>query len=160
NGRHRTRGIRLGCSRPGPRGSARAPRGGGSGRHPHRSRCPDHQGDRGGGTRRPHAPHRRPRSHLRRLGNAPMTAYYEPRAAASARCLYADPAVLVVGYETSAPFNPDDGIRTRYPDRFLTPPISEFAVLGASVGAACAGLRPFVSVGTSTFAYYGWSALV
>jgi len=33
-------------------------------------------------------------------------------------------------------------------------------VLGAAVGAACAGLRPCVFAGTSTFTYYGWSTLV
>jgi pyruvate dehydrogenase E1 component beta subunit len=86
--------------------------------------------------------------------------YWEARARALARCLDADPSVVIIGHATSAPYNSDDGIRDRYPDRFLTPPISEFAVLSASVGAASAGLRPCVFLGTSTFMYYGWSAFV
>jgi pyruvate/2-oxoglutarate/acetoin dehydrogenase E1 component len=86
--------------------------------------------------------------------------YFEARARAIARCLEADPSIVVVGHGTSWPFNPDDGLAGRYPDRFVAPPISEFATLGMSVGAACAGLRPCVFVGTSTFMYYGWSAIV
>jgi pyruvate dehydrogenase E1 component beta subunit len=86
--------------------------------------------------------------------------YYEARARAIARCLDADPSIVVVGHGTSWPFNPDDGLAKRYPERFVAPPISEFATLGMSVGAACAGLRPCVFVGTSTFMYYGWSAIV
>lgn len=86
--------------------------------------------------------------------------YYEARARAIARCLDDDPSIVVVGHGTSWPFNPDDGLARRYPDRFVAPPISEFGTLGMSVGAACAGLRPCVFVGTSTFMYYGWSAIV
>lgn len=86
--------------------------------------------------------------------------YYEARARAIARCLDADPAIVIVGHGTSWPFNPDDGLARRYPERFVAPPISEFATLAMSVGAACARLRPCVFVGTSTFMYYGWSAIV
>jgi pyruvate/2-oxoglutarate/acetoin dehydrogenase E1 component len=86
--------------------------------------------------------------------------YWEARARAIASCLEADPSIVVVGHGTSWPFNPDDGLAGRYPERFVAPPISEFATLGLSVGAACAGLRPCVFVGTSTFMYYGWSAIV
>lgn len=86
--------------------------------------------------------------------------YWQARARALARCLEADPSIVIVGHGTSWPFNPDDGLARTYPDRFVAPPISEFATLGMSVGAACAGLRPCVFVGTSTFMYYGWSAIV
>jgi len=88
------------------------------------------------------------------------TVYWEARAKALARCLEADSSIALVG-ETSTPFNPEDGLLERYPERFLPyPPISEFALLGMSVGAAAAGLRPCVFVGTSTFMYYGWSPVV
>jgi pyruvate dehydrogenase E1 component beta subunit len=86
--------------------------------------------------------------------------YWEARARALARCLDADPSIALLG-ETSTPFNPEDGLLERYPERFLPyPPISEFGLLGMSVAAAAAGLRPCVFVGTSAFMYYGWSPVV
>jgi pyruvate/2-oxoglutarate/acetoin dehydrogenase E1 component len=87
-------------------------------------------------------------------------AFWEARGRALAACLDADPTVVIVGHATSWPFNPDDGIPSTYADRFLHPPISEFATLGAALGAATAGVRPYVSAGTSTFTYYAWSVLV
>ena len=50
--------------------------------------------------------------------------------------------------------------KTRFSDRMLEPPLSEFAYASAAVGAAMGGLRPFVSVHTSSFIFYGWPALV
>jgi pyruvate/2-oxoglutarate/acetoin dehydrogenase E1 component len=94
------------------------------------------------------------------MGVSATVPYWEARARAIAGSLDADPSIVVVGHGTSWPFNPDDGLAGRYPERFVAPPISEFATLGMSVGAACAGLRPCVFVGTSTFMYYGWSAIV
>jgi pyruvate dehydrogenase E1 component beta subunit len=63
--------------------------------------------------------------------------------------------VLIGGY-VSAPFNPPDGLLDRYADRVVWPPISEAAQCGLAIGAAMAGLRPFVPIGTSSFMFYAW----
>ena len=88
------------------------------------------------------------------------TTYGEARAAAVLRELDANPEILLIGSGIAHPFNPDIGIDERYPDRVIWPPIAEFATLSIGVGAAMAGLRTVVPIGTSTFMYYGWSALV
>ncbi len=86
--------------------------------------------------------------------------YWEARAKALSEALDADPSVVVLGGFVSLPFGPDDGLPERYPERFHHPPISEFAVAGLAVGAAMAGMRPFVAVATSPFMYYGFSPVV
>jgi pyruvate/2-oxoglutarate/acetoin dehydrogenase E1 component len=82
--------------------------------------------------------------------------YWQARAAALGRELDADPSVVLVGGYVSAPFNPPDGLLERYADRILWPPISEAAQCGFGIGAAMAGLRPFVAIGTSSFMFYAW----
>jgi len=47
-------------------------------------------------------------------------------------------------------FNP---IREKYADRIKYPPIAELAYCGIAVGAAMAGMRPIVELGTGTFSY-------
>lgn len=51
-------------------------------------------------------------------------------------------------------------IRTEFPDRLFDPPTSEAAVVSLGAGAAMAGARPFVDLGTASFSYVGWSPLV
>lgn len=85
--------------------------------------------------------------------------YWEARARALFRELDADPGIFLLGGLVSLPFNPDDGLIERYADRILWPPISEFAAAGLGVGAAMAGLRPLVAIGTSSFGFYAWSQL-
>jgi acetoin:2,6-dichlorophenolindophenol oxidoreductase subunit beta len=53
-----------------------------------------------------------------------------------------------------------DPIRAEFPDRIYDPPISEAAVVSLGAGAAMAGARPFVDIGTGSFTYVGWSPLV
>jgi len=53
-----------------------------------------------------------------------------------------------------------DPIREEFPDRIYDPPISEAAIVSIGAGAAMAGARPFVDIGTGSFAYVGWSPLV
>jgi pyruvate/2-oxoglutarate/acetoin dehydrogenase E1 component len=53
-----------------------------------------------------------------------------------------------------------DPIRAEFPDRLYDPPISEAALVSLGAGAAMAGARPFVDVGTGSFSYVGWSPLV
>jgi pyruvate dehydrogenase E1 component beta subunit len=53
-----------------------------------------------------------------------------------------------------------DEIRAEFPNRVYDPPTSEAAVVSLGAGAAMAGARPFVDMGTASFAYVGWSPLV
>jgi len=89
-----------------------------------------------------------------------LLSYHEARTRALRRQLRADPDLLLVGGSLSLPFNPDDGVAAEFPERVLWPPISEFATLGAALGAAIGGVRTLVAVSTASFAFYGWPALV
>ena len=53
-----------------------------------------------------------------------------------------------------------DSIRTEFPDQLYDPPTSEAAIVCIGAGAAMAGARPFVDIGTASFSYVGWSPLV
>jgi len=53
-----------------------------------------------------------------------------------------------------------DPIRAEFPDRIYDPPTSEAAIVSVGAGAAMAGARPFVDIGTASFSYVGWSPLV
>jgi len=53
-----------------------------------------------------------------------------------------------------------DQIRAEFADRIIDPPTSEAAVISIGIGAAMAGARPFVDIGTASFVYVGWSPLV
>ncbi len=44
-------------------------------------------------------------------------------------------------------------LRQKYSDRMKSPPIAELGYCGIAAGAAMAGLRPLVDVGTATFSY-------
>jgi pyruvate dehydrogenase E1 component beta subunit len=83
-------------------------------------------------------------------------AYWEARARAVSRAIDADPSIIMVGGYFSAPFNPPDGLIERHSDRIVQPPISEMVQCGFGIGAAMAGLRPLVSLNTSSFMFYGW----
>lgn len=52
-----------------------------------------------------------------------------------------------------------DRIREAFPDRIVDPPTSEAGAAATGVGAAMAGMRPFVDLGTGSFAYLAWSQL-
>lgn len=51
-------------------------------------------------------------------------------------------------------------IRNDFPDRLFDPPTAEAGAAAVGVGAAMAGIRPFVDLGTATFSYLAWSQLV
>jgi pyruvate dehydrogenase E1 component beta subunit len=53
-----------------------------------------------------------------------------------------------------------DRIREEFPDRIFDPPTSEAAIVSLGAGAAMAGARPFVDIGTASFTYVAWSPLV
>jgi acetoin:2,6-dichlorophenolindophenol oxidoreductase subunit beta len=53
-----------------------------------------------------------------------------------------------------------DRIRADFPDRLLDPPTAEAAVAALGAGAAMAGGRPFVDLGTASFILMGWEPVV
>lgn len=77
--------------------------------------------------------------------------------------LRADPHVSLVGSYVLG-LGPKrilmDAIREEFPDRIFDPPTSEAAIISIGAGAAMAGARPFVDIGTASFSYVGWSPLV
>lgn len=77
--------------------------------------------------------------------------------------LKADPTVALVGSYVLG-LGPKrvlmDAIREEFPDRLYDPPTSEAAIVALGAGAAMAGARPFVDIGTASFSYVGWSPLV
>ncbi|OGQ73543.1 MAG: hypothetical protein A3G94_00075 [Deltaproteobacteria bacterium RIFCSPLOWO2_12_FULL_60_16] len=48
----------------------------------------------------------------------------------------------------------------RYPERVVSPPISELGFCGLAIGAAMAGLRPVVDLSTGSFIYEAWPQVV
>ena len=52
-----------------------------------------------------------------------------------------------------------DRIRKDFPDRIVDPPTAEAGASAAGVGAAMAGMRPFVDLGTGSFSYLAWSQI-
>ena len=51
-------------------------------------------------------------------------------------------------------------IANSFPDRVISPPISELAICGVAIGAAMAGLRPIVDLITASFAFEAWPQIV
>ncbi|HEY7965582.1 MAG TPA: transketolase C-terminal domain-containing protein [Solirubrobacteraceae bacterium] len=89
-----------------------------------------------------------------------IATYHEARVRALERALSEDPTLLVLGGSLSLPFNPDDGLAARHPERILVPPISEFATAATAIGASIAGLRTLVPFSTSSFLFYGFAPVV
>jgi len=52
-----------------------------------------------------------------------------------------------------------DRIRKDFPDRIVDPPTAEAGSAATGVGAAMAGMRPFVDLGTGSFSYLAWSQI-
>lgn len=51
-------------------------------------------------------------------------------------------------------------LRERFGGRIIDPPISESAAVSLGIGAAMAGDRPMIDIGTASFVYEAWSQLV
>jgi acetoin:2,6-dichlorophenolindophenol oxidoreductase subunit beta len=93
-------------------------------------------------------------------------AYYEAKLAALSEILAADERVHLIT-DTVTGFLGLSPHRTRfreiaqlYPDRVISPPISELAFCGLGIGAAMAGLRPVVDVVTASFIFEAWPQVV
>ncbi len=79
-----------------------------------------------------------------------MTTVLESLNASLHTALERDPRVYVLGEDILDPyggaFKVTRGLSTKYPDRVLTTPISESAIVGISSGLALRGLRPVAEV--------------
>src|SRR5215510_647691 len=52
-----------------------------------------------------------------------------------------------------------DRIRKDFPDRIVDPPTAEAGAAATGIGAAMAGMRPFVDLGTGSFSFLAWSQI-
>jgi pyruvate/2-oxoglutarate/acetoin dehydrogenase E1 component len=77
--------------------------------------------------------------------------------------LAADPRVSLIGSYVLG-LGPQrqlmDRLRKDFRDRIVDPPTAEAGAAAAGVGAAMAGARPFVDLGTGSFPYLAWSQIV
>ena len=67
-----------------------------------------------------------------------------------------DPSVVLIGggLVSSGPAQAQFArLRQKYANRMKSPPIAELGYCGIAAGAAMAGLRPLVDIGTATFSY-------
>jgi pyruvate/2-oxoglutarate/acetoin dehydrogenase E1 component len=51
-------------------------------------------------------------------------------------------------------------VRKRHADRIVDPPISEAGIVGICTGAAMAGIRPIIPIGTGSFLFRAWDQLI
>src|SRR5438093_10420451 len=86
-------------------------------------------------------------------------AYYEAKFEALRELLEVDERVHLIG-GTFLSLSPRKAvfqeIAKRYPDRVISPPISELGFCGLATGAAMAGLRPIVDLSTGSFIFEAW----
>ncbi|MEK7334231.1 MAG: transketolase C-terminal domain-containing protein [Candidatus Binatota bacterium] len=90
-------------------------------------------------------------------------AYYEAKLEALSELMAADESVHLIGGSFLG-LSPHRGlfsaIEKNYPDRVIAPPISELGYCGLAIGAAMAGLRTVVDLGTGSFIYEAWPQVV
>ncbi|MBI2089087.1 MAG: alpha-ketoacid dehydrogenase subunit beta [Deltaproteobacteria bacterium] len=90
-------------------------------------------------------------------------AYYEAKMEALREILAADERVHLMGGSFLS-LSPHRGafqeIAKAFPDRVVSPPISELGFCGLAIGAAMAGLRPVVDLSTGSFIYEAWPQVV
>ncbi|MBI2960029.1 MAG: alpha-ketoacid dehydrogenase subunit beta [Betaproteobacteria bacterium] len=76
--------------------------------------------------------------------------------------LRADPRVSIIGGYVLG-LGPQrtlaDRLKQDFPDRVFDPPTSEAGSAAVGIGAAMAGMRPFVDLGTGSFSYLAWSQI-
>ena len=90
-------------------------------------------------------------------------AYYEAKLEALSEIMAADKRVHLMGGSFLS-LSPRRGlfqkIANQYPERVVSPPISELGYCGLAIGAAMAGLRPVVDLSTGSFIYEAWPQVV
>ncbi len=78
--------------------------------------------------------------------------------------LETDPRVLVLGEDIADPyggaFKVTRGLTTAYPDRVLTTPVSEAAIVGVAAGLAMSGYRPIVEIMFGDFVALAFDQIV
>jgi pyruvate dehydrogenase E1 component beta subunit len=93
----------------------------------------------------------------------PMQSYAEALVDALYDSLAADPRVSLIGSYVLG-LGPQrhlmERVRSDFRDRIVDPPTAEAGAAATGIGAAMAGVRPFVDLGTGSFAYLAWSQLV
>ena len=90
-------------------------------------------------------------------------AYYEAKFEALREILAADERVHLIGgtFLSLSPHRASfQETANRYPDRVVSPPISELGFCGLATGAAMAGLRPIVDLSTGSFIFEAWPQVV
>ncbi|MCX7609921.1 MAG: alpha-ketoacid dehydrogenase subunit beta, partial [Anaerolineales bacterium] len=79
-----------------------------------------------------------------------MTSVLESLNHALHTAMESDPRVYILGEDILDPyggaFKVTRGLSTRFPDRVLTTPISEAAIVGVAAGMALRGLRPVAEI--------------
>jgi pyruvate/2-oxoglutarate/acetoin dehydrogenase E1 component len=77
--------------------------------------------------------------------------------------LAADPRVSLIGSYVLG-LGPQrhlmDSLRAEFRDRIVDPPTAEAGAAATGIGAAMAGMRPFVDLGTGSFSFLAWSQIV
>jgi pyruvate/2-oxoglutarate/acetoin dehydrogenase E1 component len=91
-----------------------------------------------------------------------MMSYAEAFLTALEDCMVADASVHVIGRPFSLGPTRElaNKLRARFADRVVDPPISEPSIAALGAGAAMAGLRPFVDLGTGSFSLLAFSQIV
>lgn len=78
-------------------------------------------------------------------------------------CMASDPRVSLIGSFVLGlgPLRDlVEPLKRDFADRVMDPPTSESAVASVGIGAAMAGERPFVDIGTASFVFEAWSQIV
>ncbi len=93
----------------------------------------------------------------------PMQSYAEALVDALYDSLAVDPRVSLIGSYVLG-LGPQrhlmDRVRKEFSDRIVDPPTAEAGAAATGIGAAMAGVRPFVDLGTGSFSYLAWSQIV
>ncbi|OGA23287.1 MAG: hypothetical protein A3I01_01530 [Betaproteobacteria bacterium RIFCSPLOWO2_02_FULL_65_24] len=95
-----------------------------------------------------------------------MTATKQSYAAAFVDALHdglrSDPTVSIIGGYVLG-LGPQrtltDRLKQDFPDRVFDPPTAEAGLAAVGAGAAMAGMRPFVDLGTASFSFLAWSQI-
>jgi len=93
----------------------------------------------------------------------PRQSYAEALVDALYDSLAADPRVSLIGSYVLG-LGPQrhlmERVRKAFHDRIADPPTAEAGAAATGIGAAMAGVRPFVDLGTGSFPYLAWSQIV